>query len=192
MELEVKQYLATVSKNLNYLSIAERREILEEINSHIEDSRGNHVSVTEVLASLGDPVVLAQAFAGNTLSTSPTFNLKQLLKLFSFYAKTGLAGMFVLPFLSILSITLYACAFFIPLVGLIVSIGTLIGFSFPPVVLNFGFWSAPNLFAFPITALFGFLFYKLSKYLWHLMKQYLVKVAASHQLLQKNFKKTTY
>ncbi|MBP2097230.1 DUF1700 domain-containing protein [Enterococcus rivorum] len=185
MELEVKQYLSTVSTNLNYLSATERREILEEINSHIEESLANHQSVTEILKNLGDPVALAQAFAGNNLSTNQSFNMKHLLKLFSFYTKTGLSGMIVLPFLSILSITLYACAYFVVLMGLIVTIGTILGFSFPPVVFNLGFWAAPNILAFPITAIFGFLFYKLSKYLWHLMKQYISKVSSSHQLLQK-------
>lgn len=119
MKNETDTYLLTVATHLGNLSAAEKNDNLEEISSHIDDSLNAGVSEAEILHNLGDPASLAKSFVGTNLLKNPTFNLKQMLKIITFYAKTGFSGMIIVPFLSILSFTLYICSFFVVIMGAI-------------------------------------------------------------------------
>lgn len=81
--------------------------------------------------------------------------------------------MIVIPFLSILSIVLYLSSFLLVGLGIVVTVGSLFGLTFPFAIINLGFWTSPDRLALPISAVFGYLFYVCSKYLWRLLKQYL-------------------
>ncbi|ALS03216.1 hypothetical protein ATZ33_18100 [Enterococcus silesiacus] len=180
MKNETDSYLLTVATHLDKLTVTEKNDILEEISGHIEDSLNAGVSEAEILKNLGDPASLARSFVGTNLLKNPTFNLKQILKIITFYAKTGFSGMVIVPFLSIMSFALYIFALFAVIAGAIITVAAFFGVQLP-FVLNLGFWSAPPIAAFPITAVFGLSFYLLSKYLWRTLKKYLVQISKQHQ-----------
>lgn len=182
MSEKIDKYLLEVESNLASLSIEEKKDILEEIQSHIEEAVFSGEKEEMVLKRLGSPKSLANAFIGESMVTKK-MDMKHLLKLVSFYAKTGFSGILIVTFLGVLSVSLYGLSFMCVIIGAVLSIGTAFGIQFPGGLMNIGFWSLPNILGLPILGSFGIGLHLLSKYLRRLLQEYIAGVAKKHRLI---------
>ncbi len=97
-EMQIESYLTTLRSHLGPLTIAEREEIVREINSHIRDSAEvAGVSVETILSRLGPPEKLAAQYREGLLirtasrSFSPVVLMRAALRL----ATKGIFGVLV-------------------------------------------------------------------------------------------------
>lgn len=181
----MNEYLNEVRKHLRILSETEIDDIIMEIESHIEiklEKEGKPIE--EILNDFGDPKQLALGYIGEAIEDNPKFDLKGLWKMLKFYSLTGLSGMFVVPFLSILSISLYFCAFVVVIAGIVDTVAGIIGYSLPFTVISIGV-AVPYYFSLPITIIFAIIFYWISKKLWKYLKKYIATVTNQHRLLKR-------
>ncbi len=182
MDDRLERYLEIVYRNLRPLAISERTDIINEIKSHIQENQiKQQMDVNTMLENLGDPVKLGKAYAGESITKNTQFNFSNIIRIILFYSLTGFSGIFVVLFLSILSVALYICAFITAIAGAIKTVGTLAGMDVPFVQIDFGFWQPHGLLALPISLLFAILFYLLSKKLWRFLRGYLAAVTEKHQ-----------
>lgn len=184
MEQKIEKYLQTVFNYLKPLSLSEKTDIINEIKSHIKEIQiDQQLDIDTILKNMGDPVNLAKSYVGETLAKNTTFNLMQIFRLIAFYSITGFSGMIVIPFLSILSASLYVCAFITPIAAIIKTVGTWLGFNVPFAIINLGFWEVPAALSIPAALPFTLLFYIASKKLWMILKKYLANVSKNYQTL---------
>lgn len=182
---KINRYLENVNRNLKHLTISEKTDIINEIKSHIKEvQRDQNMDVDTILHNLGAPAELAKAYVGETIANSSNFNFKNLTRLISFYGLTGLSGMFVVPCISILSVSLYACSFIVLIGGAIKTIGTLLGFEVPFIMFHFGFFTLPGILALPVSIPFAALFYFCSKKLWKVLKSYMASVSKNYHSIK--------
>lgn len=169
---KMNEYLEVVKRNLKYLTISEKTDIINEIKSHIKETQmKQEIDLNTVLQNLGDPSELGKAYAGKTIVSTTSFNLKNFIRTISFYGATSLGTMF----LSVLAGCLYLCIFLVIIGGIIKTAGNLLGFDMSFVVFKVGNWLVPDLLAFPVSIPIAILFYFCSKKLWNVLKAYFTK-----------------
>lgn len=189
MESKINNYLETVNQHLKHLTISEKTDIISEIKSHIQEMQINQkVEIDVILEAMGDPKQLAKAYTGETIANITNYNFRNLIRVISFYGKTGFSGMFIVPCVSILSVSLYLCSFLSIMAGVIKTGGTLLGFNVPFIMFDFGFWTVPGVLALPVSIPFAILFYYLSKKLWKLLKTYLATVSKNYRVIKEEIK----
>lgn len=173
-EQRVEDYLESVNRCLKPLDLHEREDIIREIRSHIEEKiRMSGKGVESVLKELGRPSDLAAGYVGKSIADNPKFNIRHLLRMISFYSIIGLKGMFIIPFASILSISLYVCSIITVAAGLIKTGGAIVGYEIPYIQVNLGFGPVPSILVLPVCIIFAVLFYFLGRKLWQFLKGYL-------------------
>lgn len=181
MEKETQTYLRSLEDNLGYLTIEERQEITNEVKSHIYEATTNGAELKEVLSALGSPKKLAKSYVGEAILKNNKFNLKNQITLFRFYLVTGFSGMIVVPFVSILSITLYMSSILVFIGGVAKFIGNLLGYQVPINMFDFQGFQMPNMIMLPLAIVSSILLYIASKKLWSWLKKYLQKISVSHR-----------
>lgn len=183
MSESVKTYLRELDGQLSYLSEAERRDIMEEVGSHIYERIQAGSSEKEILAGFGQPRELAKSYGGEAIANNTTFNLKSLVTMMKFYFVTGMKGVFIIPFVSITSITFYACSIIIVIAAVVKGLGGLSGFEVPITLINIGFWQAPDWLAISLSFLVAVLLYIASRKLWSYLKKFLREISHSYRKL---------
>lgn len=179
MDQQVKAYLSELDGQLNYLSEVERRDIMEEVGSHIYERIVEGSEIEEVLAGFGNPKELAKSYGSEVIVKNTKFNLKSLITMIKFSFVTGIKGMFVIPFVAITSFTFYASSIIIVLGVVLKGISGLWGIDLPFVILDFGFWQAPYWLALIISFLVAGLLYLTSRKLWKFLKGFLHNISLS-------------
>lgn len=178
MDTILTSYLNRVDGYLKPLPAYERADIIKEIQSEmLELQRDQGLSSPEITARLGNPKELAQAYLGDTITATERFSWKQLRALLAFYSLAGFGGLFVLPFLSVLSVGLIFTGIIAPLAGLTMLAGALIGVEVPYVILQIGSYTPSPAAAFPISVVMGLVLFLAGRGLWKTMLLYIRMVS---------------
>lgn len=183
MDKQVKAYLSELDGQLNYLSEVERRDIMEEVGSHIYERIVEGSEIEEVLAGFGNPKELAKSYGSEVIVKNTKFNLKSLITMIKFSFVVGIKGMFVIPFVAISSLAFYASSIIIVLGVVLKGISGLFGIDLPFVILDFGFWQAPYWLAMISSFLVAGLLYITSRKLWGFLKVFLYNISLSYRKL---------
>ena len=179
MDKILNDYMEKTDRYLRPMPAGERVDIIKEIKSEmLELEAEKHLTPTEITERLGSPKELARAYLGSSISKDGSFSLRKLLCIASF---TGLAGgsIFVLPITSVLACGLLLSDIIAPIGGIIKLVGFLLGFDVPFVMFQFGSYTAHPLAAFPLSVLFGLLFFLAGKGLWWLTIKYVKALSQS-------------
>lgn len=168
------EYLDSVDRYLKPLPAYERADIIKEIRSEmLELESTQELSPSQILARLGEAKALAQAYLGDTIIATERFTWKKCRALIAFYSLAGFGGLFVLPFLGVLSVTLMVTAVIAPLAGLTKFAGAVLGFETPYVVLQIGSYTPSPLASLPISLVLGLLLFFAGRGIWKAMLQYI-------------------
>lgn len=178
----IDKYLAEVEQRLKALSVSERIDILTEIKSHIYEKQAKQqAGIAEILQELGSPSELARAYVAEGLTDQVKFRLSNLLRIVAFYSTAGLSGVFVVPFLAVLSVGLYFVSIMLPVLGLIKSLAAVVGIEVPYAIMMFGNYQPPAILSFFISLPLALLLYYLAKKLWQVLKRYLAGVSQHYE-----------
>lgn len=174
MEAILNEYLEKIDKYLKPLPVSERVDIVGEIKSGMtEMALERKLSPEQILERLGNPKELASAYLGEALVKNSSFSLRRFAAAFVFYSLTGLSGMFVLPFTSVLAVSLMLCGIIAPLAGIIQMAGYLLGFDTPFVVVQLGPYTPAPPIALVYSIVMGILLFLLGRGCWKLTLKYL-------------------
>lgn len=123
----VQQYLAMLRQQLRALPEVERADAVREIASHFVESRAAGKPLPAVLARLGEPRVLAQAYLADYYlqeeSAGPVQAPRRVLARLGFMLGTGLVSVFVVPLLSVAVAGFGLAAAVSPIFGIIRTFG---------------------------------------------------------------------
>ena len=173
MDNIINDYLEQIEKYLKPLTASERIDIINEIISNITELQTiSGLSADRVVERLGNPKDLAKAYLGESITKNSNFSWSKLGTVIAFYSLESLKGMIILPFTSVLSVGLMICSAIAPIAGLIKFIGYLFGYDVPFVVIQLGPLVLHPLIVFPISIVFGILFYLGGKRLWKVTVDY--------------------
>lgn len=174
MDPILMEYLDSIDRYLKPLPAYERADIIKEIQSEmLELKSAQGLSPSQILTRLGEAKALAQAYLGDTIIATERFTWKKCRALIAFYSLAGFGGLFVLPFLSVLSVSLMVSAVIAPLAGLTKLAGAVLGFETPYVVLQIGSYSPSPMAALPVSLVLGLLLFLAGKGVWKAMLQYI-------------------
>ncbi len=177
MEAILNDYLEKIDKYLKPLPVSDRVDIVKEIKSEmVELELQGKLSPEQILERLGNPKELAGAYLGEAIVKNSSFSLRRFAAAIAFYSLTGLSGMFVLPFMSVLAVSLMFCGIIAPLAGLLEFAGYLLGFDIPFVVIQLGPYIPAPPVSFVYSIIIGLLLFRLGRGCWKLTLKYLCAV----------------
>lgn len=180
----LEDYLNKIDKYLKPLPASERNDIICEIKSQIMELQStNGLSPEDIIARLGNPKELSQAYLGEYISKNNSFNWYKLKTILVFYCLAGLSGLFILPCGSILSVALMFSGILSLVAGIVKLIASLFGFDIPIIMLQIGSYTAPPFIAFVVSVLFGLLLFWCGKMLWQFVINYIRKVSETKKTL---------
>lgn len=178
-EKVMNDYLEVVRRNLKYLTLSEKTDIINEIKSHIQEAQMNQgVDINSILQSLGDPTELGKAYAGKTIASITNFNLRNFMRILLYYGATSIGGMV----LSVLAGSLYISSFLVILGGVAKTFGTLLGYEMNFIAFKVGNWTIPDILTFPVSIPFAIFLYYCSKGAWKAFKSYLAKASMIYNM----------
>lgn len=179
MDKILNDYLEKTDRYLRPMPAGERVDIIKEIKSEmLELEAEKHLTPAEITERLGSPKELAKAYLGGSITKDSSFSLRKLLCIASF---AGLAGgsIFILPFTGMLSCGLLLGGIISPIGGIIKLVGFLLGFDIPFIMFQIGSYTAHPLAVFPLSVLFGLLFFLAGRGLWRLTIKYVKALSSS-------------
>lgn len=103
----LEKYLLQVDKNLKYMSISEKTDILSELKNSFYERLNNGQSAEYIISQMESPKDLAFSYMGDSLVKSKDFSFKNLLMAIGFYSYASLAWICLIPTLAILSISFF-------------------------------------------------------------------------------------
>lgn len=168
MDKTLSDYLDQVERHLRPLPAGERADIILEIRSEILELEAAGAAPEEILSRLGDARDLAAAYLGDTISKKPSFSLSRLGAVAAFWGLAGLGGMFVLPFTSVLAVSLLVSGALVPAAGLAKFLASLAGIDLPFIMFQFGGYMPPPATAFKLSVVAGALLLLAGQGLWRL------------------------
>ena len=182
MDQKLEEYLEKVEKYLKPLPVSERVDIVQEIKSGMTEQSNSGRSPEEILGRLGDARELARAYLSQVITgegdrKGPArlglwSGWRRICALAAFYSLAGLGGMFLLPFTSVLGLSLMFCGLVAPVAGAVKFAGELAGFQIPGVMLEIelaGFhYQAEGIWMLLYSILMGVVLFLAGKLLWAL------------------------
>lgn len=176
---DMKEYLRDVERYLKPLSADDRQDIVKEIESNaIELQRDRNLSFSELLERLGTPKDLARAYLGDMIANEQGHGIRKVCQIIAFYTVAGLAGMIILPFTGLLSVTLFVCSIIVPLAGIVKWVGALCGYDIPNIMVQIGDYLATPFQTFLFSIVSAVICWILGKVLWKIMIAYIKGVVA--------------
>lgn len=170
----LENYLEKIDKYLRPMPTSERVDITSEIKSEIHElETQNGLSAEEIIEKLGNPKDLAKAYLGESIAKNPSFSLRKLCAITAFYSLAGIGSMFILPCLSVMSVSFMLIGAFSPIAGAIDVVAFLFRYNLPFVSFQFGSYTLHPLLAFPFSILLGIFMFLAGKGLWDLMIKYI-------------------
>lgn len=103
----LEKYLLQVDKNLKYMSISEKTDILSELKNSFYERLNNVQSAEYIISQMESPKDLAFSYMGDSILKSKDFSFKNLLMAIGFYSYASLAWISLIPTLAILSISFF-------------------------------------------------------------------------------------
>lgn len=174
----LEDYLEKIDKHLKPMPVTSRLDIVQEIRSEMHElETQNGLCAEEIIEKLGNPKELAKAYLGESIVQGSSFTLQKLCQIAAFYSLAGIGSMFVLPFLSVLSVGLIISGAIAPIAGAIKLGGFLLGQDIPFVMFQFGSYTAHPLLVFPLSVVLGLLLFLAGRGLWKLMMQYIKAIS---------------
>ena len=104
---DLEKYLLQVDKNLKYMSISEKTDILSELKNSFYERLNNGQSAEYIISQMESPKDLAFSYMGDSIVKSKDFSFKNLLMAIGFYSYASLAWISLIPTLAILSISFF-------------------------------------------------------------------------------------
>lgn len=171
-----EDYLDKVNTNLKTMLTSKRVEVMAEIKNEIGELERGGDSPEQVIKRLGNPEELAQRYLRNDVVKDTSFSWKKFRSMIAFYTLASIKVMFVLPFISILSIALILSGIIAPIGGIVKFIVYLFGYDIPQIGFQIGaFTTGPVLFLL-VSIIFGGVFVLLGKKLWRFTKRYVQSI----------------
>lgn len=169
-------YLQTVDKHLKPLPIAERIDIVKEIQGTILERQQEGQSIEQILTTLVNPKQLAQEYLGNLMLSKPRRSWKYFLTLCAFYSVTGLSGMIILPCLVIITAIFPFLGIVASILGAIKALNYSLGLGLPymeniGIVLD-GVVELNPIIEFVLSVFFGSLLYFIGRKAYQLLLTY--------------------
>ncbi|AJS58537.1 DUF1700 domain-containing protein [Paenibacillus sp. IHBB 10380] len=179
MDKIMNDYLVKIEKYLKSMSDSERIDIVKEIKSVMLELQNNGVSSEQIIERLGNPKELAKAYLGEAISKNSKFSWRKFGAVFAFCSSfAGVSGMFLLPFISTLSIALMISGVIAPIGGIIKFVGYLMGYDIAGITIEIGAFTANRPMEFlPISIVMGVLMFWLGRVLWKLTIKYIHAVS---------------
>ncbi|BBH24292.1 hypothetical protein Back11_56370 [Paenibacillus baekrokdamisoli] len=188
MDKIMNDYLEKIEKYLKPMSASERLDIVKEIKSVMLELQNNGVSSEQIIERLGNPKELAKAYLGEAISKNSTFSWHKFGAVFAFYSYAGVNGMFVLPFISILSIAFMISGVITPIGGIIKFGGYLMGYDIAGITIEIGAYTASSPMQFlAISIVIGVLMFWLGKVLWKLTIKYIHAISQKMKSAARSF-----
>lgn len=103
----LEKYLSQVDKNLKYMSISEKTDILSELKNSFYERLNNGQSAEYIISQMESPKDLAFSYMGDSLVKNKNFSFKNSLMAIGFYSYASLAWISLIPTLAILSISFF-------------------------------------------------------------------------------------
>lgn len=103
----LEKYLLQVDKNLKYMSISEKTDILSELKNSFYERLNNGQSAEYIISQMESPKDLAFSYMGDSIVKSKDFSFKNLIMAIGFYSYASLAWISLIPTLAILSISFF-------------------------------------------------------------------------------------
>ena len=103
----LEKYLSQVDKNLKYMSISEKTDILSELKNSFYERLNNGQSSEYIISQMESPKDLAFSYMGDSIVKSKDFSFKNLFMSIGFYSYASLAWISLIPTLAILSISFF-------------------------------------------------------------------------------------
>ncbi|MBS5988624.1 HAAS signaling domain-containing protein [Anaerococcus hydrogenalis] len=103
----LEKYLSQVDKNLKYMSISEKTDILSELKNSFYERLNNGQSSEYIISQMESPKDLAFSYMGDSIVKSKDFSFKNLFMAIGFYSYASLAWISLIPTLAILSISFF-------------------------------------------------------------------------------------
>ena len=180
----IGDYLKEIERNLRSLPEEERIDIIKEIDSNIQEMQmDKNIVFDKVVERLGSPKELAKSYIGNSLVYKKKSMFRKVFELIGFYSMAGLLGIIILPVTSILSITFYGCAIFVPIAGMIKWILSFWGIDIPMILIQLGSFAASPFQIFLISIILIIPFWLLGKVFWKLTIAYIKTLITNKQKL---------
>lgn len=172
-----------MDRRLRPLPAGERADIILEIRSEILELEAAGAAPEEILSRLGEARGLAAAYLGDTISKKPSFSLSRLGAVAAFWGLAGLGGMLVLPFTSVLAVSLLVSGALIPAAGLAKFLASLAGIDLPFIMFQIGGYMAPPATAFKLSVVAGALLLLAGQGLWRLTVRLVRLIGQQHRRL---------
>lgn len=103
----LEKYLLQVDKNLKYMSISEKTDILSELKNSFYERLNNGQSAEYIISKMESPKDLAFSYMSDSIVKSKDFSFKNLIMAIGFYSYASLAWISLIPTLAILSISFF-------------------------------------------------------------------------------------
>lgn len=103
----LEKYLLQVDKNLKYMSISEKTDILSELKNSFYERLNNGQSAEYIISQMESPKDLAFSYMGDSIVKNKDFSFKNLIMAIGFYSYASLAWISLIPTLAILSISFF-------------------------------------------------------------------------------------
>ena len=181
MDKTLSGYLDQVDRRLRPLPAGERADIILEIRSEILELEAAGAAPEEILSRLGEARGLAAAYLGDTISKKPSFSLSRLGAVAAFWGLAGLGGMLVLPFTSVLAVSLLVSGALIPAAGLAKFLASLAGIDLPFIMFQIGGYMPPPATAFKLSVVAGALLLLAGQGLWRLTVRLVRLIGQQHR-----------
>lgn len=103
----LEKYLSKVDRNLKYMSISEKTDILSELKNSFYERLNDGQSSEYIISQMESPKDLAFSYMGDSIVKSRDFSFKNLIMAIGFYSYASLAWICLIPTLAILSISFF-------------------------------------------------------------------------------------
>ncbi len=180
MNHETEKYLGEINRRLSNIPKQEREDILLEIKNHIYEATEKGEDIVQIIARLGSPVKLAQAYSLSFCTENQKLKPSDIASNFSFYVLAGLSGIAVISLLGFLAVIFAAITVIIP--G--TAIANLLGFT-QITMFTWGEASIPpGILQIVLGIVVGAVFAWLSYLCWSGIKEHIKKIAADYRKLK--------
>lgn len=182
MEKVLESYLEKVSKYLKRIPVAERADIIKEIESDMYELQNSGKTSAEIIERLGEPQNLAKAYLGDLLEAGTGFNWNRFLTICAFYSAAGFSGMIIIPCLAIIAPVFIVSGALTPVLALVKMLDYILGLGIPymeniKIVFN-GIEELNPVMGFVFSTVIGVLLYMSGKGAWKLLLAYCRKTSS--------------
>ena len=173
---EAEKYLQRVSAGLYRLPDDEKKEVLSEIQTYINDAVKGQEPIQTVLDRLGPPLRLAQSYVSIHNVDNDNIGVNTVVGNIAFYFSAGLASIIILPIL-------FFTAFALILSSVIVVAYAVLHlfFNLPGGSIDLGAWSFTGIPAVIVAIICGVIFFYLAYLLWRLLRKYIAYISLRYQ-----------